>query len=388
MAAVAAAGADVAVGDVELREEAAAPLAELKHHTQSERLAFREDGMLAIALSKLTSSYWVGGVSLASVDGEQQALWSDESGHSDVAWMKGGERLATASDDGDIHVHRVSTVEEASAAAAASGHGGGGDFDDDDDELDAEALAAAGGDELPARRVPPPPPPAIGGGLPLCLTTVATLPEHDDVVTAVTVRASDGLLASASHDGFLLLWGDLLSRRATCRLGKAGLLWDAAWSPSDDALLASASQDGQLRVWDVRAGTVAFRQQLAVAATALAWRSDGHAVAVGGEDGKVGVLDVRSGGDAAALHSSAAQHDGAVHVVAWAPGSSSLLASGGDDGRVLLSNVAVPDSSSRLLGKHADYVRGLAWAPCGDGDDAKLVSSGWDGVVRYWKADA
>lgn len=141
------------------------------------------------------------------------------------------------------------------------------------------------------------------------------------------------------------------------------------------------------------------------------------ALLVGQEDGTLALHDLRSvgqlqlpaeeegagggwGDDARAVHRPLATlhvHAAPVRAVAVAAcpaGGGLLVASGGDDGAIHLSRLALePGASPGALqprvttarlpgGAHTDYVRALAWVPStGGAGGLALLSGGWDGLV-------
>jgi WD40 repeat protein len=101
---------------------------------------------------------------------------------------------------------------------------------------------------------------------------------------------------------------------------------------------------------------------------------NGARIAVPGVDGAVALFDARSG---ALVHHIAA-HTGPVRSLAFLDDDHVLT--GGDDGRVIVVDVA--HETTRVLGKHAAYVRDVAPSP----DRALYASLGFDRSVRVFDA--
>jgi len=69
---------------------------------------------------------------------------------------------------------------------------------------------------------------------------------------------------------------------------------------------------------------------------------------------------------------------GAVKDLHWRP-SGQMLASCGEDGKIMLWNAAT-GVRTHLLEGHDDWVLSVRWRP----DGARLVSCSWDGSLRMW----
>jgi WD40 repeat protein len=77
------------------------------------------------------------------------------------------------------------------------------------------------------------------------------------------------------------------------------------------------------------------------------------------------------------LNAELGRHEGPVSAVAWS--SDGRVVSGGDDGRVLLWDPAVPGKPATELGRHEISVIALAWS-----SDGRVVSGGEDRKVLLW----
>ena len=202
---------------------------------------------------------------------------------------------------------------------------------------------------------------------------------HTDGDIAAVAFAADGTLYSIDEAGLLRHWaadGKLLARHF---LSDIETLW--CFGPNAKVL---ASGNDDLILWDVASGQLVARieqpaeQQAWI--TAIAFRADGRAVAVGHDDGKVRVWDVASHQFLGEIQAHPDRpHKKAVSAVAFSP-DGALLATAGED---LAVRVWDADSHKLVaeLKSHTDRVPSLAWSP----DGALLVSAGWDTSARVWR---
>ncbi|MBK7676774.1 MAG: WD40 repeat domain-containing protein [Candidatus Accumulibacter sp.] len=152
---------------------------------------------------------------------------------------------------------------------------------------------------------------------------------------------------------------------------------------SDGRTLASAGADGRVLLWEVASGQP-FAELASEAAagsshrpalTALAWRADG-VLATGDDQGAIVLWNVAA---RAQLPGSLAKHDARVAAIAFSPGGATL-ASASDDGSLRLWDVAGRRLRGVPLAVHGEAVAGVAWNPDGIG----LASLGRSGTVVLW----
>ncbi len=135
------------------------------------------------------------------------------------------------------------------------------------------------------------------------------------------------------------------------------------WYPLDTGLFVSGSTDGAVRVWDTNTFTNAGAFDLGVKVHALAMSAvmRTHAlVAVGTDDRRVRLCDLKSGGSSHLLTG----HAEAVTTVAWSPTQEHLLATVREGNRsVLLSICDPPTHPHTHTPPHRD--RGTRRCACG-----------------------
>jgi WD40 repeat protein/serine/threonine protein kinase len=153
---------------------------------------------------------------------------------------------------------------------------------------------------------------------------------------------------------------------------------------SDGKRLAVGGVDGIIHVHAAGSGKELFtlgRPQAPV--TSLAFSADGKLLACGSEDRTIKVWDAAaaSGGGARQPRQLLRGHDGPVVAVAFAPGSSTRLASASDDATARVWDVDREAPVQTLRG-HTRPVRGLGWSP----DGQRLATAGADDTARVWDA--
>ncbi|AWM38533.1 WD domain, G-beta repeat [Gemmata obscuriglobus] len=203
-------------------------------------------------------------------------------------------------------------------------------------------------------------------------------PGHASTVTDLVWRPGGHELTAAAYGG-VALWSPDAAEPAG-RLEWKGSVLRLAWSP-DGKFLATGDQDSTVHFWVMAAGTDLKMFGYPKKVTQLAWDHTSRFLATGGGH-RVTVWDCSGSGPANTRPLVLDAHDAVGKVSALAfQRAGPLLASGADDGQVLLWR---PDGGRRPLaaaGLGAVVTR-LAWSA----DDSRLAVGTEAGVVTVFRA--
>jgi WD40 repeat protein len=195
-------------------------------------------------------------------------------------------------------------------------------------------------------------------------------PFHTDGDLLVLAFAGEGTLWSVEEPGVLRHWDMVRGEQLGWQpLSDGAMLWE--FSP-DAHLLASATDATTL--WDVVSGRRLTRLPSATWVTAMTFRRDGAVLATGHDDGQVILWDLASRQELARLSG----HRRPISALAFSA-DGNCLASAGEDKVICLWELPSGQLRGTLLG-HTDRVPALAWHPDGD----RLYSAGWDTTARVW----
>ncbi|XP_026719911.1 methylosome protein 50, partial [Athene cunicularia] len=202
--------------------------------------------------------------------------------------------------------------------------------------------------------------------------------EHDDIVMAVAVLASNNQAVSGGRDFSVKVWD--LPQQSVLHSYRAhsGSVTCVASCPGKDTVFLSCAEDSRTLLWDTRCPKPATRIVCSACnhlPTSVMWHPQKSDIfALGDENGTVALVDTKNPDSAL----SSTVHARSITGFAFSTHSSPLLASISED-----CSVAVLDSDLSEVFRnrsHRDFVKGLSWSPS---DNALLTTVGWDHQVLH-----
>jgi WD40 repeat protein/class 3 adenylate cyclase/energy-coupling factor transporter ATP-binding protein EcfA2 len=189
------------------------------------------------------------------------------------------------------------------------------------------------------------------------------------------------LLATTGEDGSVRLWNAARGTPVGARMaGHPGGASSVRFSPDGRRLASTGFEDGSVRLWAVPSGAPVARVRVDGIGTQFAiFSPDGRTIATPTElDGTVVLIDAVKGRvDGPPLRGPA---DHGLTGVAFSP-DGGTIATGMDDGTILLWDARTRKQRGTPLAGHHDFVRSLAFSP----DGSVLASGAEDGTgVLLW----
>ncbi|KAI9435568.1 WD40-repeat-containing domain protein [Lactarius indigo] len=209
---------------------------------------------------------------------------------------------------------------------------------------------------------------------------------HQDWIYGIAYSPDGCYLATGSDDYSVAIWNVASGERAYHVLtGHEGYLRCVNWS-SDSKQIVTAALDHLIRVFDVETGALICGPLSGhkSAITSVAFRSLSHSdeleVVSASFDGTVRIweLGMKSFTKTQTFTDS---HDDWVHSIAISPVDDHIV-SGGDDGKLVVSNVVTGDSKFSFQA-HDDWIRCVTYSP----DGTMIATCSDDCTISIWNAE-
>jgi len=198
---------------------------------------------------------------------------------------------------------------------------------------------------------------------------------------------TEACLASGDMDGLVCIWqlapdGKVARTPLTANRKAPGAVEDIRWSPVQGPVLVAGCAAGSVQVYDARdpsGAKITFDASCGSGedVNVLDWnphREATHLVATGGEDGIIGIWDLRKvqrGEGPGARVQAYNFHKGAITSLEWSPSNESMMAVSSDDGQVTLWDFSIErdvEEEEALKVSHpelTDYPAQLVFQHCG-----------------------
>ena len=201
------------------------------------------------------------------------------------------------------------------------------------------------------------------------------LSEHTAEITKLAINPINSFFASASKDNSIKIWDNTKSKASLFTLkGHQNEITGLSFSP-DGKILISISLDNTLKVWDANTGEL--KQNLEIdlkGLTAFTYSTDKKYVFVGGNNGKVLVVDGTNFTKIKELNGFKSE----IKTLAVS-GDGQFLAIAGKDKNVFIFNI----ESGKIVNNfsaHEQEITDLAFNQQGD----VLITAGLDGFIKTW----
>ncbi len=194
--------------------------------------------------------------------------------------------------------------------------------------------------------------------------------DHRSWVTSVRFSPDGRMIASASADATVKLWGRDGTLLKTIQ-GHSDGVNDLSFSP-DSQIIASASTDKTIKLWSRDGTLLKTLQGHRGSVSSVSFSPDGQTIASGSDD-KTIKLWSRSG----TLLRTLQGHIGGINSVSFSPDSQTLVSTG-DEGTIKLWSK--DGQLLKTLQGHTDEVAGASFSP----DGQKIASASADGTIKLW----
>lgn len=287
-----------------------------------------------------------------------------------IAWSPDGKRIASASNDGTVHVWDAATGQRFFRY-----HGHRGSVNAVAWSPNGSYIASASSDTTvqiwDALQT--------GEGS----ASLYTYRGHSGNMRSLAWSADNKRIASGGDDKTVQVWDAKDGTHHFSYVGHANQIWSVAWSP-DNTRIASASVDRTAQVWSAIQSrpNVTVREALAIyknhtnEVKSVAWSPDSTRVVSASNDRTVQVWDPTSGHHFLTYTG----HTDVLNAVAWTP-SDMRIVSGSGDYTVRIWD-ALSEKQLFIFTRHQLAVHAVAWSP----DKQRIASASDDWSVQVWQA--
>jgi WD40 repeat protein len=193
---------------------------------------------------------------------------------------------------------------------------------------------------------------------------------HNGFVTSLTYSLDGRIIASASTDKTIRIWGGYTRKHKLTLNGHTDTVYAVAMSPNCQ-ILVSSSKDKTIRIWDLETGRERCILTQDSAAKTVIISPDGETLISGSKDSTIKLWNLHTG----ELSCTLTGHTRAVLSLAIHP-DGKTLASSSSDGVIKLWNLQTGEVIQTLTGFSP-----VAFSP----DGKTLLSSARTGAIKIWR---
>ncbi len=205
-----------------------------------------------------------------------------------------------------------------------------------------------------------------------------SLPAHPDVLSSVAFDQSGKLLATRCRSQLIKIWDPETGKLVRSLTDFDSEINSTAFLPDSSGVFITSDQE-HARVVDPDSGKILTSVTTPSKILMSAVGPKGLLLATA--DGTtIHLWDAKTGDWIRRMGDESSGHTDDVYALTFSP-DGATLASGSDDNRVILWNVATGESKAILSG-HTHWVRDVAFSFSG----RQLASASYDGTVRLWNA--
>ena len=287
-----------------------------------------------------------------------------------IAWSPDGKRIASASNDGTVHIWDTATGQRFFRYRGHHGSVNAVAW-----SPDGKYISSASSDSTvqvwDALQT--------GEGS----TSHITYRGHSGNLRTLAWSANSTRIASGGDDRTVQVWDANNGTHLFTYSGHINQIWSVAWSP-DNTRIASASVDQTVQVWSAMQSHQNVTSQNALLiykkhtneVKAVAWSPDSKRVVSASNDRTIQVWDPTTGNHFLTYTG----HTDVINSVAWTPSDRRIVSGAGD------YSVRIWDASSEkqlfIFSRHQLAVHSVAWSP----DKLRIASASDDWSVQVWQA--
>ncbi|KAH9057607.1 WD40-repeat-containing domain protein [Lactarius vividus] len=215
---------------------------------------------------------------------------------------------------------------------------------------------------------------------------VGPLEYHQDWIYGLAYSPNGLYLATGSDDCSVAIWNAASGERMSHVLrGHEGYLRCVNWSP-DSTKIVTAALDHRIRVFDAETGHLVceplsgHKSTLTSVAFRSSSKGDNPEVLSASLDGTIRIWGLRIKGFMK-TQKFTNHHNDWIHSIAISP-VNDRIASGGDDGQVVVMDVVTGDSKLSFQ-PHTDWIRCVTYSP----DGSKIATCSDDCTIGIWNAE-